>query len=89
MSADPLDLIDECGVVAVMHSERFRKVANRYPRRIAEAYGGGIAGAALASDDEVAATVAEWERQHGLRPRDWPVIGAAERDEPPAGAGRG
>lgn len=81
MSADPLDLIDECGVVAVMHSERFRKVANRYPRRVAEAYGGDIARAALDSDDEVAATVAGWERQHGLRPWDWPATGAHERDE--------
>jgi hypothetical protein len=48
----------------------YLKVANRYPRRIAEAYDGDIT-RALADDDEtVAATVADWERRHGLVVRD-------------------
>jgi hypothetical protein len=33
------------------------------------------------SDEQVAATVAEWERRHGLPVRDWRAIGAEERDE--------
>jgi hypothetical protein len=59
-------------------SSRFRKVANRYPRRVAEAYGRDLA-RALADDDlTVALTVAEWERAQGLPVRDWVAIG---RDE--------
>jgi len=33
------------------------------------------------SDEQVAATVAAWERDQGLSPRDWPAIGAEERGE--------
>jgi hypothetical protein len=66
---------------AVAHNKRFRKVAARYPRRVAEAYGGDIEGAAADSDEAVAATVAAWERAHGLPVRDWPAIGADERGE--------
>jgi len=65
---------------ALRHSERFRQVANRYPSRVAEAYG-GIKRAMRDTDEQVAATVAEWERKQGLEPRDWPAIGAAERNE--------
>jgi hypothetical protein len=64
---------------AVVHSERFRRVSNRYPRRVAEAYGGDLERAAADSDAQVAATVAAWERLQGLRPCDWHAIGADER----------
>jgi hypothetical protein len=66
---------------AVAHSRRFRQVADRYPRRVAEAYGGDIERAAGDSDDVVAATVAAWEQAHGVPVRDWPTIGAEERGE--------
>jgi hypothetical protein len=62
------------------HTERFRKVSPRYPRRVAEAYGGNLERALADSDEEVAATVAAWEQAHGLDPRDWSAVGAAERD---------
>jgi hypothetical protein len=65
---------------ALHHSERFRQVSNRYPRRVAEAYGGDLERAAAASDEEVATTVAAWEKAQGLRVRDWRAIGATERD---------
>jgi hypothetical protein len=57
----------------VWHSERFRKVSDRYPRRVAEAYGGDLDAAMAASDEQVAATVANWEKEHGLPVRDWPA----------------
>ena len=65
---DPEALARELGVPAerIAHSLRFRQVSNRYPRRVAEAYGGDIARAAADSDEQVAATVAAWERGHGL-----------------------
>jgi hypothetical protein len=56
------------------------KVSTRYRRRVAEAYGRNLAAAAAAdSDQQVAATVAVWEREHGLEPRDWHAIGRKER----------
>jgi hypothetical protein len=61
------------------HSIRFRKVSNRYPRRVAEAYNGDLGRAMAASDAQVTAVVAAWERQHGLRPRNWAAIGDRER----------
>lgn len=63
------------------HSERFRAVSTRYPRRVAEAYAGDIARAAADDDAQVADTVAAWERAHGLPVRDWYALGAEERDE--------
>jgi hypothetical protein len=69
------------GDAAEDHSLRFRKVSNRYPRRVAEAYGGDIVRAARDSDEQVAATVAEWERSQGMIPRDWRAIGSGEREE--------
>jgi hypothetical protein len=60
---------------ASAHSKRFRKVSNRYPRRVTEAYDGDIAAAAADSDEQVATRVTEWERAHGLEPKDWRRIG--------------
>ena len=71
------------GPGARAHSERFRRVSTRYPRRVAEAYGLDLARAMAASDEEVAATVAAWERDNGLPVTDWPAIGQYERDEAP------
>ena len=65
----------------VRHSVRFRQVSNRYPRRVWEAYDGDLRRAMADSDEEVAATVAAWERDHGLVPRDWVAIGRAERSD--------
>jgi hypothetical protein len=67
--------------IAVQHSRRFRRVSTRYPLCVTEAYGGDIARAMAAGDDEVAATVAAWERHHGLEVRDWRAIGREERGE--------
>ena len=64
------------------HCERFRRVSTRYPRRVAEAYGGDLARAMADSDEHVAATVAAWERCHALAPRAWDVIGTDERESP-------
>ena len=64
--------------VAIAHSIRFRRMANRYPGRVAEAYGLDVESALNDSDEEVAA-VAEWERRHDIRVRDWPAIGRVER----------
>ena len=50
-------------------------MADRYPRRVAEAYGGDIARAAADSDEQVAATGRVWELTNGLEPRDWPEWG--------------
>jgi hypothetical protein len=66
---------------AIAHSQRFRKVSTRYPLCVTEAYGGDTARAAADSDEQVAVTVAAWEREQGLEPRDWQAIGREERDE--------
>ena len=47
------------------HSERFRKVSNRYPHQVAKAYARDIARAAADSDEQVAATVRAWEIAQG------------------------
>jgi hypothetical protein len=60
------------------HSDRFRRVATRYPLRVAEAYEGDIAKAAKDTDEQVAATVRAWEIREGLAPRDWRRIGREE-----------
>ncbi|MBA3402795.1 MAG: hypothetical protein H0U05_12520 [Actinobacteria bacterium] len=60
---------------AIRHSERFRKVANRYPRQVAEAYGLDLARAMADSDEQVAAIVAEWARRVGVE-----VASAAESE---------
>lgn len=64
------------------HSERFRTVSNRYPRRVAEAYEGDLERAMAATDGQVAMAVATWERAQGIEPRDWYAIGTAEGREP-------
>jgi hypothetical protein len=48
------------------HSRRFRKVSDRYPRRVAEAYEGDLSRAMADTYEQVAATVAAWEQAHGL-----------------------
>jgi hypothetical protein len=58
---------------------RFRKVSNRYPLRVTEAYEGDQDRAMADSDEKVAATVAAWERRQGLLVRDWRAIGREER----------
>ena len=56
--------------VRARHSERFRRLGgDRYPRRVAEAYDGDLERAATDSNEQVAATVAAWERAHGVVPR--------------------
>jgi hypothetical protein len=67
--------------LAVAHSQRFRLVSTRYPHMVALAYDRDVAAAAVDTDDQVAAKVAEWERAQGVEPRDWHAIGADERDE--------
>jgi hypothetical protein len=65
----------------VRHSVRFRRVSNRYPLRVTEAYGDDIEQAAQDTDEQVAARVAEWERAQGMEPVDWAAIGRKERNE--------
>ena len=65
-------------LLAIRHSERFRRVSNRYPRRVAEAYGGDLGEAMADTDEEVAAMVRDWERSQGLEVRDWEAIGRTE-----------
>jgi hypothetical protein len=65
---------------AVAHSERFRRVSNRYPRRVAEAYEGDLARAMADTDEQVAATVAVWEKSEDTVARDWTAQGLSERE---------
>jgi hypothetical protein len=64
-----------------LHSERFRKVSTRYPRRVSQAYEGDLSRALADTDQQVAATVRAWERSQGLEPRNWIAIGIEERGE--------
>jgi len=64
--------------LALAHSIRFRPVTNRYPRRVAEAYKRDLAAAMRDTDEQVAAKVAAWERQHGLEVQDWQAISRSE-----------
>ncbi len=63
----------------VRHTERFQRVAGRYPTQVAAAYDGYLDRAMADSDERVAATVAEYERRQGLIPLDWSAIGVEER----------
>ena len=67
-------------VIATRHSERFRRVSNRYPLRVAEAYKGDLSRALSDSNEVVAATVAAWERRQGLDVTDWALVGEQERE---------
>ena len=71
---------------AVAQSERFRKVANGYPRTVALAYAGDLAAAAADDDATVRDRVWRWELSQGIEPRDWPAIGMAERRGDDAGS---
>lgn len=66
---------------ALRHSERFRRFSNRYPHRVAEAYAGNLGRAMADSDEQVAATVADWEKGRALSVRDWAAVGREEREE--------
>jgi hypothetical protein len=68
-------------LIATRHTERFRKVSNRYPRRVAEAYAGDLTSAMADNDKQVAATVAAWEGAQGLEVTDWVAVGEQEREE--------
>jgi hypothetical protein len=71
------------GIVA-RHIHRFGKVSTRYAHRVIEAYDVDLRRAQADTDVQVATRVAEWERVHGLQPRDWYAIGRYERGEIPA-----
>ena len=60
------------------HTRRFRAVSDRYPRRVAQAYGGDLAAAARATDTEVARRVREFEVSEGFEPTDWEAISRVE-----------
>lgn len=79
---DPGELllgVDGGPVTADQHSHRFRRVSNRYPRMVADAYAGDLVAAMADTDAEVAARVADWERSQGLPVVDWVMVGQAER----------
>jgi hypothetical protein len=75
---------------AEAHSTRFRKVSIKYPHVVARAFGGDLDAVAAASDEQVAARVADWGRAQGLDPQDWAAIGLQEgqRGEPEHGDAR-
>jgi hypothetical protein len=58
------------------HYERFRKLSIHYPRYVLEAYGGDFRRAKAHSDEQVAMTVAAWERQQGIG--EWRAAGRRE-----------
>ncbi len=64
--------------VAVQHTIRFRKVSNRYPLRVTEAYLGNQEEASRDDDATVAERVRQWEIAHGIEPRDWVKIGQVD-----------
>jgi hypothetical protein len=66
----------EGGPGPLARTNRHRKVSTR---RVAEAYGGDLDRAMADTDEQVAATVAAWERAHGVPVRDWRAIGREER----------
>ena len=58
------------------HAHRFRKVSNRYPRRVAEGYDGDrLRPLTNTADDVMAATVAAWKKAQGLKVTDWHAVG--------------
>lgn len=73
-----LELTDLYGLDVVMHSARFRKVANAYARAVTFAYDHDLEAAARDTDAQVAETVAAWERANGIPVRDWVRIGLDE-----------
>jgi hypothetical protein len=57
-------------LIGFQHSERFREVSTRYPRRVSEAYEGDLLAAAADDDMTVAERVASWEGAHGIESPD-------------------
>lgn len=62
------------------HLARFGQVSATYPHIVAQAYGGDLAAAQAATDQQVADQVRAWEVEQGREPGDWVAIGAAEPD---------
>jgi len=60
------------------HYERFRKVNIHYPRYVLDAYRGDFRRAMAHNDEQVAMTIAAWERQHGIG--GWRAAGGREAD---------
>ena len=60
------------------HYERFRKVNIHYPRYVLDAYRGDFRRAMAHNDEQVAMTIAAWERQHGIG--EWRAPGGREAD---------
>ena len=56
------------------HAHRFRKVSNRYVRRLAERYDGDTRTITDVDDDVVAATVAALRKARGLTAVDWQTV---------------
>jgi hypothetical protein len=56
------------------HAHRFRKVSNRYIRRLAERYDGDTRTITDVDDDVVAATVAARRKAQGLTAVDWQTV---------------
>jgi hypothetical protein len=79
----PPCLMVEAGIAdgpqnAIAHSNRFRRVSNRYPHMVALAYDLDIVAAARDTDEQVAERVAAYERAQGWTPRNWKAIGRSE-----------
>jgi hypothetical protein len=60
------------------HYERFRKLSIHYLRYVLEAYGGDFHRAMADNDEQVATTIAAWERQQGIVAREWRPAGERE-----------
>ena len=63
------------------YTVRFRRVANKYPAIVTNAYNGDTEAAMKDDDDTVAERVREWEISQGREPRDWVAIGRNEGRE--------
>jgi hypothetical protein len=61
------------------HYERFRKVSIHYPRYVLEAYRGDFRRAMGHDDEQVAVTIAAWQRQQRIG--EWRAAGGAKRTE--------
>jgi hypothetical protein len=62
------------------HYERFGKVSIHYPRYVLDAYDGDFRRAMADDDEQVAMTIAAWERQQGIFARERRAAGEREAE---------
>ena len=62
-------------VLARRHHHRWRKIANQFPRQVADAFDGELELALTMTDRAVLEYVAQWESDNDMLVRDWLGIG--------------